>query len=63
VPQSETSQGKTVHASKRVSAESAGFAFDRQWVVVREADGKFITQRQVAWKLADTMINQRTVQY
>lgn len=23
-----------------------GFAFDRQWVVVREADGKFITQRQ-----------------
>lgn len=35
----------------------AGFAFDRQWVVVREADGKFITQRQVAWKLAHTVIN------
>jgi hypothetical protein len=41
----------------------AGFAFDRQWVVVREADGKFITQRQVAWKLADTMINPCNVHF
>ena len=41
--------------------QCAGFAFDRQWVVVREADGKFITQRQVAWKLADAVINHCTV--
>ena len=38
--------------SERGCRDHAGFAFDRHWVVVREADGKFITQRQVAWKLA-----------
>lgn len=26
---------------------SAGLPFDRQWMVVRESTGKFVTQRQI----------------